>query len=68
MFIKYTISLMDDKWGMIVPKMRVKCVPRYGELIYLNDLQQYFRVLNVIHTITNKHEIFVIVELFDKKN
>jgi hypothetical protein len=68
MFRKYNISLMDEKWGMIVPKMSVRHIPRYGEFIYLNNQEQYFRVLNVIHNMTHKHEIFIIVELFDKKS
>ena len=67
MFNKYSISLMDEKWNMIIPKMKVKYIPRYGEFIYLTKEGMYYRVLNVIHNITHKHEIFVIVELFDKK-
>lgn len=67
MFRKYNISLMDDKWDMIISNMKVKHIPRYGELIYLNNREEYYKVLNVIHNITHKHEIFIIVELFDKK-
>jgi hypothetical protein len=67
MFRKHNISLMDDKWDMIIPKMKVKHIPRYGELIYLNNQEEYYKVLNVIHNITHKHEIFIIVELFNKK-
>ena len=67
MFRKYKISLMDEKWNMLIPNMRVKNIPRYGELIYLNEQGLYYKVLNVIHNITNKHEIFIIIEIFDKK-
>jgi hypothetical protein len=68
MFGKYKISIMNNAWEMIIPRIRVKHIPRGGELIYLTDLEQYYRVLNVIHNITNKQEIFVIVENYDKKN
>ena len=68
MFGKYKISIMNNAWEMIIPRIRVKHIPRSGELIYLTDLQQYYRVLNVIHNITNKQEIFVIVENYDKKS
>jgi len=68
MFGKYKISIMNNAWEMIIPSLKVKHIPRNGELIYLNDLEQYYRVLNVIHNITNKQEIFVIVENYDKKS
>lgn len=68
MFGKYTISIMNNAWEMIIPRIRVKHIPRMGELIYLTDLEQYYRVLNVIHNITNKQEIFIIVENYDKKS
>lgn len=66
MFKKYNISLMDNNWEIIDPNIKFKYIPRFGELIYLTKLGQYYKVINVIHNITNKHEIFIIVELFDK--
>ena len=68
MFGKYTISIMNNAWEMVIPKLKVKHIPRSGELIYLTDLEQYYRVLNVIHNITNKQEVFIIVENYDKKS
>lgn len=68
MFGKYKISIMNNAWEMVIPKLKVKHIPRSGELIYLTDLEQYYRVLNVIHNITNKQEIFIIVENYDKKS
>lgn len=68
MFKKYNISLMDNKWDMIIQTLKVKHIPRSGELIYLSDQEQYYKVINVIHNITKKHEIFIIVEIFDKKS
>jgi hypothetical protein len=68
MFKKYNISLMDNKWEMIIQTLKVKHIPRSGELIYLNSQEQYYKVINVIHNITKKHEIFIIVEIFDKKS
>jgi hypothetical protein len=66
MFRKYNISLMDEKWEMINQNIKVKHIPRVSELIYLNNEEQYYKVINVIHNMTNKHEIFIIVEIFDK--
>jgi hypothetical protein len=68
MFNKYNISLMNEKWEMINQSLKVKYIPRSGEFIYLNNQEQYYKVVNVIHSMTKKHEIFIIIEIFDKKN
>ena len=68
MFKKYNVSLMNEKWEMIIENLKVKYIPRTSELIYLDKQEQYYKVMNVIHNITNKHEIFIIVEFFDKKS
>ena len=68
MFFGHKISIMDNSWEMIIPRLKVKHIPRSGELIYLTDLEQYYRVLNVIHNVTSKQEIFIIVEIYDKKS
>ncbi len=68
MFKKYNISLMNEKWEMIIQNLKVKHIPRTSEFIYLDNQEQYYKVINVIHNMTNKHEIFIIVEIFDKKS
>jgi hypothetical protein len=67
MFKKYNVSLMNEKWEMIIEHLKVKHIPRIDEFIYLNNQSQYYKVMNVIHNMTNKHEIFIIVEIFNKK-
>jgi hypothetical protein len=68
MFKKYNVSLMNEKWEMIIENLKVKHIPRTSEFIYLDKQEQYYKVMNVIHNMTNKHEIFIIVEIFDKKS
>lgn len=68
MFKKYNVSLMNEKWEMIIENLKVKHIPRISEFIYLDKEGQYYKVMNVIHNMTNKHEIFIIVEIFDKKS
>lgn len=68
MFKKYNISLMNEKWEMIIQNLKVKHIPRTSEFIYLDNQEQYYKVINVIHNMTSKHEIFIIVEIFDKKS
>jgi len=68
MFRKYNVSLMNEKWEMIIQNLKVKHIPRTSEFIYLDNQEQYYKVINVIHNMTSKHEIFIIVEIFDKKS
>lgn len=68
MFKKYAVTLMDNKWDIIIPHLKVRHIPRAGELIYITSESTYYKVLNVIHNITKKHEIFIIVEIFQEKS
>ena len=63
---KYNISLLDSKWNPIKRNMKFLFVPRRDEFIYLVD--RYYQVLNVVHDIQKKHEIFVIVEELKNNN
>jgi len=63
---KYNISLLDSKWNPIKRNMKFSFVPRRDEFIYLVD--RYYQVLNVVHDIQKKHEIFVIVEELKTNN
>jgi len=67
MFMKYNITILDSKWSPIKSNLKVNTIPRSGEFIYLDE--QYYEVLNVVHSINKKHEIFVVVsELENQKN
>jgi len=65
LFKRYSVSVLDGKWETIFPLIKVKYMPRSGELIYLSD-KNYYRVINVVHNINKKHGIFLIVELLGK--
>jgi hypothetical protein len=67
MFGKSYITLIDEKWEVVKDKLFVKSIPRSGELIYIVEYEQYYKVLNVIHNITKKQDIFVVIENYDKK-
>lgn len=67
MFGKSYITLIDEKWGVVKDKLFVKSIPRAGELIYIVEHEQYYKVLNVIHNISKKQDIFVVIENYDKK-
>jgi len=63
---KYTTTLLDSKWSVIKNGVIFKVIPRKDEYIYYNDM--YYQVLNVVHNLTLKHEILIIVEEFSQKN
>lgn len=62
LFKKYSVSVLNRAWEEIEPVIRVKHVPRSGELIYLKN-GNYYSVINVVHNIDKKQGIFLIVEL-----
>lgn len=68
MFSKYTITLMNSEWDVMLPDLKVKHIPREGELIFLDSEKTYYKVITVIHNITKIHNIFVIIEKYDKKD
>jgi uncharacterized protein (UPF0248 family) len=62
---RYSVSILDEKWVPIKNKIRVKHVPRADELIHIDgdDNTPYYRVINVIHYLSNKRQgIFIIVK------
>ena len=61
LFKKYSVSILNLDWKELFPTVKIKHIPRSGELIYLSD-KNYYRVFNVVHNIGNKQGIFLIVE------
>lgn len=63
---KYSVSILNRKWESIKSVVKVRYIPRYGEILYIDDI--YYRVINVVHSIeSNKQGIFIIVEKLDTK-
>lgn len=63
----YSVSVLDENWEVIIPILKLKHLPRNGELLYIKKFEDYFTVLNVIHNIEKKHGIFIIVKKYEKK-
>jgi hypothetical protein len=57
--LKYTVTILNSKWNPIKRNVEMFIIPRRDEYIYLNE--QYYEVLNVVHTLNEKQDIFVIV-------
>jgi len=58
----YIVSILDKDRQPMFENVKVKFVPRHGELMYFEEGGQYYRVLNVFHYINKTHGIFIIVD------
>jgi hypothetical protein len=61
---KYSISILDSKWIPIKRNVKMEVVPRRDEYVWFEE--KYYIVLNVVHSITDKLEVFVVVEEKEK--
>lgn len=67
-FKRHSISILNKSWQPIITKgNKLRFIPREGELIYLEELKKYFKVLNVIYYLNNNQGIFIIVDEFEDK-
>ena len=57
---KYTITLLNSKWEIVKPNIKLISIPKKDEYIFMDN--KYYDVLNVIHTIEKEHKILIIVE------
>jgi len=56
---KYKVSILNSKWEPIEIKLKLSVIPRRDEYVYLND--QYYQVLNVVHKLNEKQDIFIVI-------
>jgi len=56
---KYNVTLLDSKWLVVKRNVNFTIIPRKDEFIFLDE--KYFEVINVIHMLNNKQEIFIII-------
>ena len=63
---KYTVSLLDSKWVVLKRDVKLSVIPRRDEYLYFDN--QYYEVLNVVHMLNNKQDIFVIINGTQNKN
>ncbi len=66
---KYNITLLNTKWNPIKTGLKLGALPRKDEFIYLQDLNKYFEVISIVHSINSKLKVtyFVIVDEFTQQ-
>jgi hypothetical protein len=62
MFNKIRVNIIDEQWNTLKTNFKLKVIPRIHELMYLGDIEKYYRVVNVIHNINDKQNITVVIE------
>lgn len=62
MFNKLRVNIIDEKWNIIKSNFKLQVIPNIHELMYLNDVEKYYRVVNIIHSINNKQNISIVIE------
>ncbi len=60
---KYLVTFLNEKWEPF-KTLNVKMVPHINEFIYFDDVQKYYRVINVVHQFSKKQKIIVIISEF----
>lgn len=64
-FRRHSISFINKAWEPIIAKnIKVKFIPREGELIFIEEKSQYYKVINVVYYLNKKQGIFIIIEEF----
>lgn len=57
---KYTVTFLNSKWEIVKSEINLKTIPQRDEYVYMDD--KYYDVLNVVHSISKKHKILVVIE------
>lgn len=55
------IIISDEKFGIIKDKVKLKHIPKEGEFIFFDKESQYWVVLKVVHNISKKNTIWIVV-------
>lgn len=64
---KFSVTIMDEAWNQLKINVKLTSIPRRDELIFLENQNTYYKVMNVIHYLNNKHGVFIIVTLYSEE-
>jgi hypothetical protein len=60
---KYWVLFLNEKWEPL-KKIKLKSIPKINEFIFFEEVQKYFRVINVVHQIGKKESTIVVLTEF----
>jgi hypothetical protein len=61
-FKRHSVSILDEKWNVIKENVKIKHIPRTHELIFLEETNKYYRVVNIIYNFQGGQGIYIIIE------
>ena len=61
-FKKKNVTVLDEKWNVVKDNVKITHIPRTHELIFLEEKNRYYRVVNVIFNFTNQQSIYIVIE------
>lgn len=61
---KHIVTLLDENWKIIKDKAELSSIPKQDELIYIEELNNYYRIIYVIHHLQPKHNVVLILKIF----
>lgn len=67
LFRKHSISILSKDWKPIKQGFKMRYIPRHGELIFLEETNRYYKVLNVVYYLNSKSGVFIIVDEFGEE-
>lgn len=67
LFKKYKVTILSEKWEIVKENFKVSVIPRADELIYIPKEEKYFKVSNVVYTLNDKQDIFIVIEPYTDK-
>jgi len=56
---KIIVTIIDTKWKIIKNRLVLNALPSANEYLYFDNL--YHQVINIVHSVDEKHGIFVII-------
>jgi len=61
-FKRNNIIVLDEKWNVVKENIKINHIPRTHELIFLEEKNRYYRVVNIVYRFNKTQEIFIIIE------
>lgn len=61
---KYSVRLINEKWELI-KVFKLNHIPIKDEYIYIDEFKKYFKVVTVVHQLTKKHEVILVISEFN---
>ena len=63
---KYMVRLLDENWELLKNDIPMVAIPKQDELMYIEEYGVYFKIIYVIHNITSKHDIILVIRKLNK--